>query len=171
MYNGIKIKVLTKGNSVVFSLSTLIVTALTCTGLGAVISLLVMRNSSQQQDNRQLQERLQQSEGNLQGYQQEVSDHFTKTAELINNLTQDYKDVHEHLANSALKLSNTEVSRAFFESANSQLPTSEQVTVHDEKLEPPRDWAPKSPGKKGALSEDYGMDEERKDIEASTVAP
>jgi hypothetical protein len=155
----------------VFTLSTLIITALACTALGAIISTLVMRNSSQQQNNRELQEHLQQAEGNLQGYQQEVSDHFTKTAELINNLTQDYKDVHEHLANSALKLSNTEVSRAFFESANSQLPTSEQLTVHDEKLEPPRDWAPKSPGKKGALSEDYGMDEERKDIEASTVAP
>jgi hypothetical protein len=155
----------------VFTLSTLIITALACTALGAIISTLVMRNSSQQQNNRELQEHLQQAEGNLQCYQQEVSDHFTKTAELINNLTQDYKDVHEHLANSALKLSNTEVSRAFFESANSQLPTSEQLTVHDEKLEPPRDWAPKSPGKKGALSEDYGMDEERKDIEASTVAP
>ncbi len=154
-----------------FSLSTLIITALACTGLGAVISLLVMRNSSHQQNNRQLQDSLQQAEGNLQGYQQEVSDHFTKTAELINNLTQDYKDVHEHLANSALKLSNAELSRSFIESANSQLPTSEQVTMHDENLEAPRDWAPKSPGKKGALSEDYGMEEERKDIAASTVAP
>jgi|TARA_B110000116_G_scaffold113580_1_gene98672 uncharacterized membrane-anchored protein YhcB (DUF1043 family) len=170
MYNSFKIKIYIKENSV-FSLSTLIITALACTGLGAVISLLVMRNSSHQQNNRQLQDSLQQAEGNLQGYQQEVSDHFTKTAELINNLTQDYKDVHEHLANSALKLSNAELSRSFIESANSQLPTSEQVTMHDENLEAPRDWAPKSPGKKGALSEDYGMEEERKDIAASTVAP
>lgn len=154
-----------------FALSTLIITALACTGLGAVITLLVVRNSSQQQDNRELESQLQKAEDNLQGYQQEVSDHFAKTAELINNLTQDYKDVHEHLANSALQLSSAELSRAFLESANSQLPNSDSdgVVVSDEKLEPPRDWAPKSPGKKGALSEDYGMDDERADIAAKTA--
>lgn len=152
-----------------FSLTTLVLTALVCAAAGAIISALVIRNSNGGQENRELESRLEQAEDNLKGYQQEVSDHFSKTAELVNTLTQDYKDVHEYLANSALKLSNAELSRAFLESANSQLPTEEQATVNADGLEPPRDWAPKAPGKSGTLSEDYGMDDEREDISARTV--
>ena len=152
-----------------FSLITLISTALVFATVGAALTALALRSSQNQKDSRELEQRLEQAEDKFKNYQQEVSEHFSNTAALVNNLTQNYKEVHEYLADSALRLSNAEHSRAFLESANSQLPKDAQVTLSEENLEPPRDWAPKSPGRKGALSEDYGMDEEREDIAARTV--
>ena len=152
-----------------FSLSTLISTALIFAAAGAALTALALRSSQNQKDSRELEQRLEQAENKFNDYQQEVSEHFSTTADLVNNLTQNYKEVHEYLADSALKLSNAEHSRAFLESANSQLPNNVQITLSEENLEPPRDWAPKTPGRKGALSEDYGMDEEREDISARTV--
>lgn len=43
-------------------------------------------------------------EQKLENYQNEVEVHFAKTADLIDNLTNSYKDVFEHLSESAEKL-------------------------------------------------------------------
>lgn len=43
-------------------------------------------------------------EKKLENYQQDVETHFAKTADLIDNLTDSYKDVFEHLSESAEKL-------------------------------------------------------------------
>lgn len=40
----------------------------------------------------------------LDDYKQEVSEHFGKTADLVDNLTQSYKDVFDHLGSSAKTL-------------------------------------------------------------------
>ena len=43
-------------------------------------------------------------EEKLHDYQQDVEAHFSKTADLIDNLTNSYKDVFEHLSDSAENL-------------------------------------------------------------------
>ena len=74
--------------------------------------------------------------------------HFSETSELINNLTQSYKDVHEHLADGALKLATADVSKRLIDAGDGNLTIGrEEITAP----EPPRDWAPKS----GQLSEDF----------------
>lgn len=43
-------------------------------------------------------------EKKLESYQTDVEKHFSKTADLIDNLTESYKEVFEHLSDSAEKL-------------------------------------------------------------------
>lgn len=152
-----------------FTLTTLVLVALAGTALGAIITAFALRSTSDQQNSRDLAQRLEKSKEELAGYQHEVSEHFIVTADLINKLSKDYREVHEYLANSALKLGNVELSRTFLESANNQLPDGESVALNEGSLEPPRDWAPKTPGKKGALSEDFGLDEDRDSLAVRTV--
>lgn len=45
----------------------------------------------------------------LKAYREEVSDHFVKTAALVNNLTQSYKEVYDHLEGGAYKLVDDQV--------------------------------------------------------------
>jgi uncharacterized membrane-anchored protein YhcB (DUF1043 family) len=47
---------------------------------------------------------LESSQGMSEEYRQQVSKHFSKTAELVNELTMNYKAVYEHLATSAVNL-------------------------------------------------------------------
>lgn len=47
----------------------------------------------------------------LKAYKQEVSDHFVRTAELVNELTNSYKAVYEHLEGGAYRLVGEETLR------------------------------------------------------------
>jgi uncharacterized membrane-anchored protein YhcB (DUF1043 family) len=156
----------------VFSLSALILTALIATIAGALIGALLSKTlHPQEQQNRETEKRLQETEDKLLSYQQEVSEHFAETSRLVNTLTQSYKDVYEHLADSALKLSNPDLSRQLIDAGDGKLSPPKEMTSYGEAeesvAEPPRDWAPKNPGDKGQLSEDFGMEpnpEEQVDI-------
>lgn len=48
--------------------------------------------------NEELKAELENSKGELTTYKQAVAGHFIKTADLINNMTDSYRAVHEHLA-------------------------------------------------------------------------
>jgi uncharacterized membrane-anchored protein YhcB (DUF1043 family) len=139
----------------VFSLATLLITAITTFIIGGLLSLLLTRSfSSSEQKTRTLESRLEEAEHSLANYQQEVTEHFAETAQLVNNLTQNYKEVHEHLAGSALKLANVDISRQLL-STNPDDEGSE-LNINEETFQPPKDWAPSE----GTLSEDYGLDDE-----------
>ena len=146
-----------------FSLSTLIITALVCTLGGCALGALLTRSSQPQQQSRDLEQRLQQAEDKLGDYQQEVSEHFAQTSELVNGLTQSYKDVHEYLANSALKLTDPAISQRMLEAAKGNLNEGDALVIDESNMEIPRDWAPKAPGQTGGLSEEYGLKEEREE--------
>jgi uncharacterized protein len=141
----------------VFSLSTLVFTGfffLLCgTALGAFL-LHVFRAGIYSSE---LERRLHDAESSLQTYQREVAESFSQTSEHIQSMSQSYRDMHEHLANSALRLTTPEISRKILDSANASNSdsTSSYRKVHH--LEPPRDWAPKDAGSKGTLSADYGL--------------
>jgi uncharacterized membrane-anchored protein YhcB (DUF1043 family) len=51
-----------------------------------------------------LEEKLQKTEQELITYKDQVTDHFKQTATLINNMTESYQKVHEHLAQGVVQL-------------------------------------------------------------------
>ena len=90
-------------------------------------------------------------------YQENVSDHFSMTAELVQHMTESYKEVYQHLATGAQDLCSNDVARkllpadsdAVFESNGNEKPAG---------LIPPKDYAAKqNPEQKGALAEDFGL--------------
>lgn len=148
-----------------FSLTTLLITAGTTFIVGGLLSLLLTRSlSASEQKTRNLETRLQEAEESLANYQQEVTEHFAETAQLVNNLTKNYKEVHEHLAGSALKLANVDISRQLL-STNVDDQEGE-LNVGEEAFQPPKDWAPSE----GTLSEDYGLDDDDEVPSNSTAA-
>jgi uncharacterized membrane-anchored protein YhcB (DUF1043 family) len=145
------------------SFSAVFLTGLICFLLGAGVgaaALYFFRTKLLGQD---IEQRLHEAESSLQGYQRDVAEHFAQTSQLVNNLTNAYREVHEHLANGALKLATPAISRQILDSANSNLGSSSQAYINEQRIEPPRDWAPKTPGAKGALSEDYDLRDDHQD--------
>lgn len=138
-----------------FSLGTLIIIGLLCLLGGAALGAVLDRMAGPGNQHRELEERLFKAEDELKRYQQDVAEHFAKTSELVNNLTQNYREVYEYLANSALKLTTPAISRQILKSANTQLLGTESAYLSEEPVEAPRDWAPKNGT--GQLSEEYGL--------------
>jgi uncharacterized membrane-anchored protein YhcB (DUF1043 family) len=62
-----------------------------------------------------LQQKLDTAEQQLKTYQSQVTEHFLKTASLVNSMTESYKAVHEHLAVGATELCDREVTVAQLE--------------------------------------------------------
>ncbi|MBB3169143.1 YhcB family protein [Simiduia aestuariiviva] len=135
-------------------------TVLTCLLLGGVIGAFMMfALRPQEKINRELESQLMEAESRLREYQQEVTQHFVDTSQLINNLTRSYRDVHEHLAASAMKLGNADLSRQIAQAGDGKL-LEQPKEPAPEDIKPPTDWAPKVPGKQGTLSESYGLEED-----------
>lgn len=139
-----------------YSFSALVITGLLCLLAGAGIGGLLLYVFRGQVLGRDLEQRVHEAESALQGYQRDVAEHFSQTSQLVNNLTNAYREVHEHLADGALKLATPAISRRILDSANN-LSGDTKAYISEQRIEPPRDWAPKSPGAKGALSEDYDL--------------
>ena len=57
----------------------------------------------------ELQSKLESTQKTLAEYKQEVTAHFVKTSSLVNNLTESYKAVHEHLAGGAKVLCDSQL--------------------------------------------------------------
>ena len=77
--------------------------ALLILGLGLGI-LLGRRASPAAQRQREAELKLDQVMQDKKAYEDEVVEHFADTATLLNNLTERYRDVHNHLAKGADKL-------------------------------------------------------------------
>ncbi len=115
----------------------------------------------------QIADDMQELQTHQQQYEEEVARHFARTAELVNNLTESYRDVHAHLAQGARSLcgDNEELRHQLENSLANRLIVQETETTPDEAekivakaVEPPKDYAPKSgPQDSGTLSEDYGL--------------
>lgn len=73
--------------------------------IGAVVGAVVHRLFNVSAKNTaKLQQRLEQVEEELNTYKASVSSHFSKTSDLVSELTQDYVKVYKHLAEGAEKL-------------------------------------------------------------------
>lgn len=146
-----------------FSLSTLVFTGLISLLAGAGLGAFLLYLFRAQVYSRELEQRLHEAENSLKNYQRDVVDHFAQTSQLVNNLTQSYRDVHEHLANSALKLATPAISRQILESANNTLAGTEKSYLNEQNIEAPKDWAPKATGIKSSLSDDFGLHDDHHD--------
>nr|WP_255771546.1 DUF1043 family protein [Microbulbifer guangxiensis] len=125
--------------------------------LGALLAFLAVRGRSGVDRTQELEARLHEANKKLEDFQLQVNEHFDQTSQLVHNLTESYREVHEYLANSAMRLSNQDIGRQMLEAGSGKL------SDNDENLKtvtPPRDWAPKEPGAKGTLAEDFGLDKE-----------
>lgn len=109
-------------------------------GLGAFFT---RRFSPQERERRELAESLHRQEAEAAAYQQQVTAHFIKTSELVNNLAQSYREVHQHLALSATHLANPEVGRSLLNAGTGQLELNLDAKSQVRTLEPPRDYSTK----------------------------
>jgi uncharacterized membrane-anchored protein YhcB (DUF1043 family) len=146
---------------------TIIITAATFFLIGAGLGHLFARqNQTGDQSIKDIEKKLAASERQLKRYQQEVTEHFLKVSHLTTSMSQSYRQIHEHLATSAIRLASPEIGRQLLKSGGADLNLTDEdgnSLINAEDVQPPRDYAPKVPG--GILSEDYGLaeNEESKD--------
>ncbi len=80
-------------------LSSTWVIALAAFIIGAAIGILAYKGSySDEAKIVELEDDLEQKKHDFELYQQSVTAHFSKTSELVNNLTENYVEVYKHLA-------------------------------------------------------------------------
>lgn len=137
-----------------FALESLIIIAVIALAVGVVVGIFVGRLWVPPEHQKDLEQRLSSAKSELDTYQQDVAQHFMETSKRVGELTQSYRDLHEHLAKGALSLANTEIGRQLLEAGANQ----DHITdLEGASIEPPRDWAPKMPGSQGMLSEEFGL--------------
>ncbi len=128
---------------------------------------LIHKMSPSQQNRKALEKHIQKLQRQQQDYQDQVNQHFNQTADLLNQMTESYRDVHNHLAKSAAALTSHGISPL------QALPEDRPVLQgepHRTPAQQPLDYVPRSPGHKGALDEDYGLEKDHK-REAEVTAP
>ena len=141
--------------------------------IGAGVGHLFSRKvDSSDKSVRNLEKKLAQSEQELRRYQQQVTEHFMTASHLTGNVAQSYRQIHEHLASSAMRLASPEVGRQILKAGGVDfglLDADGNPLIDITDIEVPRDYAPRVPG--GILREDYGLrDAEQKqaDVESSS---
>ena len=94
-----------------------------------------------------------------ESYRQEVAAHFGKTAELLEHLLGNYREVHNHLAQGAETLCEQGTVKVLKRLPDDRV-TEQQVP---NTVDPPRDYAPKiTQGGKSVLDEDFGIEKIRR---------
>lgn len=131
---------------------------------GAVVYRLTQSNSAKAN---KLEQELIQLQRLHESYKEEVANHFSKTSELVEDLTSDYVKVYKHLASGATNLANIPPSELLI---NQQQENSLATIVNEVEdavdnqdqdskppVEPPKDYAPKEEGAEGTLSESFSV--------------
>ncbi|MGI9251461.1 MAG: YhcB family protein [Pseudohongiellaceae bacterium] len=91
-------------------------------------------------------------------YRVSVSDHFGMTAELVQQMTESYQDVYQHLATGAQQLCTPEVAEKLLPTSSDAVFEPQHGAEETSGFHPPRDYAAKqAPDQKGALSEEFGL--------------
>ena len=136
-----------------------------CSFLG--LGFLLGRSTSPQgQKNRELESQLDRALQDKKAYEDEVVEHFSNTAALVNKLTQSYRDVHDHLAVGASTLCKDQGPVPLEKIGQASSGTEIPAELAD--IQPPLDYAPKSsPDETGMLNEEFGL--ERIKSEAAQV--
>ena len=150
---------LPRSDSSVFSAMTFWITALACLGSGLAGGWLLRRALDPIEHKlRSAQLRLEEAETALRDYKLQVTEHFKGTAERINRLTENYRDLHQHLSDGALVLCDTNDP-----AQQPPLLTSLGDTDHADAQviarAPPLDYAaPKTVGPSRSNSDDFDLD-------------
>lgn len=153
-----------------FSLETLVMVSAITLCIGGLLGAIISRTLIPPQLQKDLEDRLQSSRKELDQYQHDVAQHFADTSKLVSNLTQSYKEVHDHLAKGAIQLTNAEITKQILEAGDRQLGLEAKEALDELEFEPPKDWAPKTPGQPSTLSEEFGLVEHSEEESAETLA-
>lgn len=136
--------------------------------LGAAAGAFLTKRQAPDRRVQELETLLQDLQARHDRYQNEVSDHFSETAERVNELTQRYREVHQHLVQGAQLLcddpkrdKSTNPANAFtsINAIEAREPHTYDQYADSDLIgyEPPRDYATKSPQDKGTLDERFGF--------------
>jgi len=141
-----------------FSMTIVIIVGAALFILGGCLGALIgRRGAPAAQRLREAELKLDQVLQDKKAYEDGVVEHFTDTAKLLNNLTEQYRDVHNHLAKGADSLCQGR-GPVSLERLGDAREVSE-IPAHMADVRPPLDYAPKtSPGEKGMLNEEFGID-------------
>lgn len=142
-----------------YSLEILILAVVAAVLVGAVVGLATSKRlSPDTRKQRELERSLERLSQQQKDYQHGVVEHFADTAKLLNNLAESYRDVHNHLAAGADKLTDQRAADLL-----QPLPEGKLTEMSGEpdpaKQQQPLDYAPKtSPFETGTLNEEFGLD-------------
>ena len=134
-------------------------TAIACLVLGIVIGLVFSsRLNSSASRVKELENQIRDIKDNHLTYRDNVSDHFSMTADLVQHMTESYREVYQHLASGAQDLCSNEVASKLLPAGSDAVFESNEVSEAASGLNPPKDYAVKQdPSQKGALSEEFGI--------------
>ncbi len=141
-----------------YSLELLLAFGLAMLLIGLIGGFLIAQKSANSpQAQRKLEKHLDDLERKQQDYQHEVTEHFVETAELLNQLTDSYRDVHNHLAKGAQKLAGENAQQSLKMIAADDANDNEEID-DIQPITPPLDYAPKSSNNEpGMLNEEFGI--------------
>lgn len=133
--------------------------------IGAILGFLLgyvfgRRSAPGSQQVSELEQKLEDAMQAKQEFKERVTVHFVESAQKLNTLTEQYREVHLHLAAGAENLCGEGTGGAFEVLGT---PPAETLTIESDELvmEPPRDYAPKSsPDEPGILNERFGLDKD-----------
>ncbi len=131
-------------------------------GLGGFGGYMLAKTRNPDTRVRELEDHLHALQHKYDHYQDSVTQHFVTTAQMVNELSNSYREVHEHLRHGAETLcadsrrhSTNNPAHAF---ERLDAPRDKNLPFIDHQaVEPPRDYAAKKPDDKGTLDEEYGF--------------
>lgn len=140
-----------------YELTTIVIAASIAALGGLIVGWLIARQKDDDHHQaEQLEEQINELKEQNNRYQEDVTSHFAKTAALLNDLTSNYREVHNHLAEGAQQLASNDQDLlrklAGPSSQNQEKEIAERIT-------PPLDYAPKNGDQEGILSEKYGLND------------
>lgn len=142
-----------------YSANNLILAVIVALVVGLGIGALIGRRASPDtRKQRELERDLERVLEQQRDYQMEVSEHFADTGKLLGTLAESYRNVHNHLAEGASRLADSNQDAQL-----TPLPDFSAANVTNaaatEKYQQPLDYAPKaSPSEPGMLNEEFGLD-------------
>lgn len=150
-----------RGAIPLYSSAAFWITAIACLLAGAAAGWVIRRQlDPAEQRQRDLERRLLENELALRDYKSQVTAHFKGTAERVNRLTEDYRELHQHLAEGALGLCEPRQpgeEPPLLTSLGG--PGYRPVPPAAGGVSPPLDYAPRtSPQQPGMLNEEYGLE-------------
>lgn len=118
---------------------------------------------------RDLEKRLAEMQRKQTDYQDEVNQHFNETADLLNQMANSYREVHNHLVQGAQTLTASGISP--LQALPEGRPILETTSVPAPQIvEQPKDYAPRSPDGKGELHPEFGIEPKPKAVAAEIPA-
>ena len=134
-------------------------TAIACLVVGVVIGVVFSsRSNSSASRVLELENQIRDIKDNHLTYKNNVSEHFSLTADLVQHMTESYRDVYQHLASGAQDLCSNEVASKLLPAGSDAVFDSNEDSETTGGLNPPKDYAAKQyPSQKGALSEEFGI--------------